>query len=128
MKKQEEFQLKFEKRNIGDGYIYDHCEHLGNTNKYQFIAHLLPMFSVPECKSIVDAIDKALNNRPYSPEHGPDSLSDDDELEIIPPHVIYGGGEWKMLMRDWKQLMEEWIEFRNSKPDFMTRFKSFFRM
>ena len=66
------------------------------------------------CRNIIDAIEEAENNQPFDPYHGPDSLSDDDEIIIVPPNVTIASGRRSISMTDWKQLMQEWADFQRS--------------
>lgn len=112
MTKQEEYQLTFKRLKDSDGDFYFSCEHFGNTNQYQFYAHIIDMMDANECEGVIENIIAAQNSEYYEEFVGPDSLSDDDTIELSPPNVIVGG--WSVSMTDWKQLMQEWIDFLNS--------------
>ena len=114
MIKQEEYQLIFRKIRDEDGDIYFDCEHNGNINQYTFTAHLLYMLSSAECIDIIENIEAAENEQYFEEYHGPDSLSDSDTIELIPPNVLIASGNWSIPMTDWKQLMQEWADFQRS--------------
>jgi hypothetical protein len=86
----------------------------GNINRNRFISHMLNMYDITLCQSIILAISNAQNNSGFNDFHGPDSLDDGDFIEIVVPNVLIAEGDWTMPMNDWKQLMQEWINFRQA--------------
>lgn len=97
---------------IKDEYgVLFHSKHTGNINKHMFVSHLLSMLDTVECEHIIESIKNAQNGLPFQPYHGPDSMSDDDQFDIVPPNIIYGGGEWSMPMEEWKRIMQAWKDF-----------------
>ncbi len=107
----EPLQLTFYAEKEKGSYTDFYCKHTGGTNEYMFIAHLLDMLCPLECEYIIETIENAQNGLPFDPYHGPDSMSSDDQFDIVPPNVVYGGGIWSLPMEDWKQIMQAWRDF-----------------
>lgn len=111
MTKQEEYQLKFERFKDSDGDMHFWCEHLGSSSLYEFYANFLINIDFSLSTHIIQEIQSAQNGQYFEPFQGPDSLVDEDEIEISPPNIILNNGEWSVSMNDFKELLEEWKDF-----------------
>ncbi|HUH34342.1 MAG TPA: hypothetical protein VL022_00785 [Moheibacter sp.] len=107
MTKREGYQLKFE-RFVDSGNVHYWCEHLGNSEEYKLYASFLRHIDFELCSHIIQEIENAQNGQYFEQYQGPDSLVDEETIEITPPNIVLSNGQWTVLMSDFKELLEEW--------------------
>ncbi len=111
MTKREQYNLVFSKFYDQKFKRYRYaCKHIGEINQYNELQFLQRFDNAHETLGLIDEINMALNGQYYEEYFSTDS-TEDIEIRLLFPNVIFGENDLTIPMIDLEELLQEWLEF-----------------